>query len=139
MTAPIRIDNIDKLQQQLRRMPVKTLAAVRVAVNEEAESIRGKSLNLVPVGDTVALKNSITVTPAVVKGRTVVGFVGAGGAAIDYAEAVHETPSKHDPPSWVGKTVKFRIGGPKFIEKPANEAKKGFERRIWRRVERQLR
>ncbi len=39
----------------------------------------------------------------------------AGGIAKAYALAVHETPSQHDPPTWVGKTVEFTRGGPKYI------------------------
>lgn len=35
-----------------------------------------------------------------------------------YAVAVHETPSKHDPPSWKNKSVNFKQGGAKYLELP---------------------
>lgn len=50
-----------------------------------------------------------------------------GGAARAYAISTHETPSKHDPPSWKGKTVKFRIGGSKYLEKPFMKKAEEFE------------
>jgi hypothetical protein len=41
----------------------------------------------------------------------------AGGPDVPHAAAVHENPSKYDPPTWQGKSVHFRVGGPKFIER----------------------
>ncbi len=133
----IRLHNVDKVQAQLKAMPVKALMALKVAERQEAEKIRTKALRLVPV-DSANLKLSITVTKPKIRGTTVTTFVGAGGAAQAYALAVHETPSQYDPPTWVGKQVKFRIGGPKFIEKPTHEAEKGYGRRLWRTIQREL-
>ncbi len=133
-----RFDNIDKVQQQLRKMPDRALLALKAALVQEAETIRTKSLDLVPT-DLHTLKSSIFVDkPPKVKGSVVSIEIGAGGEAEDYAEAVHETPSIHDPPSWKGKTVKFTSGGPKFLSKPTDEAEKGFGKRIGKHVEREL-
>jgi len=51
-----------------------------------------------------------------------------GGAAQDYAIAVHEHPSEHSPPSWViaearGSGIHWNADGtgPKFLEGPINE------------------
>lgn len=54
------------------------------------------------------------------KGGWVVTY-GDGGAE-DHAIPVHETPSKHDPPSWRGKTVKFTTGQPQFLAVPFKQA-----------------
>ena len=36
-----------------------------------------------------------------------------------HAVPVHETPSRHDPPSWrAAGVVNFTTGGPKYLEKP---------------------
>lgn len=50
-----------------------------------------------------------------------------GGVARAYAISVHETPSQFDPPSWRGKTVKFRIGGSKYLEKPFMQKADDFD------------
>lgn len=54
------------------------------------------------------------------KGGWVVTY-GDGGAE-DYAHVLHEYSSKHDPPSWHGKTVKFTTGQPKFLEQAYRQA-----------------
>lgn len=53
------------------------------------------------------------------KGSLAVAF--GKGLAQAYALAVHETPSEHDPPTWQGKTVEFKTGGPKFLERAFRE------------------
>lgn len=39
-----------------------------------------------------------------------------------YAISVHETPSRYDPPSWVGSSVAFKIGGHKYLELPFKQS-----------------
>jgi hypothetical protein len=55
--------------------------------------------------------------------------------AADYALAVHETASEHDPPSWRGKKVQFKTGSAKFLERPFRE-RVGT---VWARLEAHLR
>jgi len=55
-----------------------------------------------------------------------------GGAAAAYAIVVHEHPSIFDPPSWVGTSVTFNVGGPKYLEIPMNEAVPTIAREIAR-------
>jgi hypothetical protein len=47
-----------------------------------------------------------------------------GSAATPYALAVHETHSRHDPPSWKAHKgpINFVTGGSKYLEKPFLEA-----------------
>lgn len=40
----------------------------------------------------------------------------------DYAIAVHEHPSEHDPPSWKGVAVQWNVGGPQFLARAIHEA-----------------
>lgn len=140
MSKTFRFDNVDKVQKQLRAMPDKALLALRGALLQEGEIIMTKSKRVTPVApDGGTLRNSGFVDKPKVKGDIVTVELGFGGAAKAYATAVHETPSKHDPPSWVGKKVKFNVGGPKFLQNPTEEAEKGFGKRIGRTMEQRLR
>jgi hypothetical protein len=103
---------------------------------QEAQTILSDSQQLVPrdVGDLARsgeVKRSGGRVSAGVErgllGRTATGqFTGAGytvaygkdGDASAYALAVHETPSKHDPPTWQGKRVQFKTGQSKYLELP---------------------
>lgn len=58
------------------------------------------------------------------------------GAAKAYAVPAHETPSAHDPPSWKGKTVSFKHGGSKYLERPLLDALYGMSERIADRTRR---
>lgn len=89
----------------------------------------------VPI-DLGTLRNSGYVAPPEREGTKISIRFGFGGAASAYAIAVHETPSKYDPQSWKGKTIRFqRKGrGPKYLEKPLKEALKGMAQRIADRI-----
>lgn len=50
--------------------------------------------------------------------------------AKDYTLSTHETPSKHDPPSWKGVAVEFRHGQAKYLERPLRDAVKGMAERL---------
>lgn len=63
--------------------------------------------------------------------------LGFGGAASDYAVAVHEHLSEHSPPSWRGKEdLDWTIPGtgPKFLEGPLKESKPFMAARIAKRI-----
>jgi len=137
-----RFENVDKVQRQLRAMPDAALLALKGALYQEASVIQTKSIKLAPV-DLGVLQNSSFVQKPVVKRTKVTVELGYGGLAKAYALAVHETPSKYSPRSWKKKEkaggIEFTSGGPKFLERPTNEAEKGFGRRIGRIVEQRLR
>jgi hypothetical protein len=105
----------------------------------EAQTILDKSLQLVPHESGDLARSGEVVRPG---GRVGVGVVRGllprdergrfarngitvrygVGLAESYAIPVHESPSKHDPPSWRGKQVQFNSGGPKFLERPFRES-----------------
>ena len=71
------------------------------------------------------------------KGRNIIVVLGFGGAASDYAEAVHEHLSEHSPPSWQGKEeLDWTIPGtgPKFLEGPLKESAPYMGKRIAARI-----
>ncbi len=100
----------------------------------EAEKISGRAKDeFVPV-DKGPLRSSIHVTEVVRKLFKLTVSIVAGGVAEAYAVAVHETPSKFDPPPWRGKVVKFTRGGAKFIFRPMMLAIPGMSQRIANRI-----
>lgn len=74
-------------------------------------------------------------------GKTVFVVLSFGGAAIDYAVAVHEHLSEHSPPSWVaaeanGDGIHWTSAGtgPKFLESVLNESRSNMASRIAARL-----
>lgn len=127
-----------KIRGIARTQPDKVLKAVYL----EAELVMTDSKrNYVPI-DLGTLRNSGYVAKPERFGSNITIKFGFGGAASAYAIAVHETPSKYDPPSWKGITVEFgqRKGkgggqrGAKYLERPLKEALKGMAGRIADRI-----
>lgn len=109
--------------------------AVEKALREEAEEIMRRSkTEFVPV-NLGTLKSSGFVNDVTRSGKDVSVTLGYGGDAEAYALAVHEHPSEHSPRSWGDRTVNFKRGGPKYLEKPLNEAVGGMDERIAKKVE----
>ena len=50
-----------------------------------------------------------------------------------YAIPIHELPN-YNPPTWDGTNVTFRVGGPKYIEKPLREEAPKMARRIGKKL-----
>ncbi len=128
----IEWDGLDEFQKFLRDTPGIVRRDVEAGLFQEGENIMGVSKTRTPVapgGGTLRSSGHVKL-PKTKRGTTDVTL--AYGTV--YALPVHETPSKHDPPSWVGKTVKFNVGGPKFLESAMKEAARGFGARMKRRV-----
>ena len=118
-----------KLIQNLRKMAKKSPKAAGSAIFREGEEIMANSKDkFVPV-DLGALKDSGFTNLPVIRSNGATVTIGYGGAAAAYALAIHEHPSGHSPPSWKG-SVNFRVGGPKYLELPFNEAIPGMPKRL---------
>ncbi len=124
-----RFENVDRAQQQLRKMPDRALKALEAGVYREGERIIAdiKLRKLVPV-DVGTLVNSGFVDRPIVALTRVSVEIGYGGAAKAYALIQHENEKFNHP----------KQGGPKFLERPVNEAEKGFGQRIAKTLEREL-
>lgn len=102
-----------------RKFPIATAGSLF----KQGSEIMGRSQEeFVPV-DLATLKDSGHVKLPEIKGNTISVELAYGGAAADYALAVHETPSEHDPESWKGKDVQFHPQGhgSKYLERPLME------------------
>jgi len=131
----IEWEGLDKFQKFLRDTPKVVLKDVEAALFQEGENIMGKSKMETPVDLGPLHASGHVKDPKTKRGKTEVIW----GYGTKYAVAVHETPSKHDPPSWVGKTITFNVGGPKFLEKAMKKAAKGFGGRMMKKALRSLR
>ncbi len=134
-----RIEGLDALQARLKKSPKTAPRQLARGLNVEAERIMTAAKRITPVApDGGTLRSSGHVKKPVIKPRSASVELGFGGAASDYAQAVHEFPSKFSPPSWQGKTsLNWNAAGTgaKFLEKPVNAAKKGFGRRVARHLD----
>lgn len=124
------ITGLAEAQARLRKAKSDTEDRLRAALAEEANAVLTAAQASVPV-DKGELRDSGTVSAVEVEGSVVSVTVGFGsGPSAAYAAAVHETPSAYDPPSWRKTPPHFRIGGPKFLERPIKEASAGLADRI---------
>lgn len=114
----------------LRKISAKFPDRVAASIYKRGQVIMTKSKRLCPVAsDGGELRASGQVHAPVRKGRNISVTLSYGGAASAYAIAVHETPSDYDPPSWrsmyaQGGEIDWTSEGtgPKFLERPINEA-----------------
>lgn len=60
--------------------------------------------------------------------------VKAGGPNLPHTLAVHENPSKHDPPSWKGKTVNFTKGGSQFLARAFRDYEREMRTRLGKKI-----
>ena len=138
-TQILMIEGLDKLQVRLKKSSKNAVRDLARGLSVEAERIMTASQRIVPTSPGGGnLKTSRVVEPAVIKRTSASVTLGYGGAASDYALAVHEFPSRFSPPSWRGKTTlnwNAAGTGAKFLEKPANDAKKGFGARIAKNID----
>jgi Cu/Zn superoxide dismutase len=111
---------------------------------ETAESIRDLAIEYCPE-DTGQLVESIeVVSSGVEQGRNDLGqfssdsiisyTVKAGNESTPHALAVHENPSRHDPPSWQGKVVNFRKGGSHFLARAFRDHENDMKTRLGKKI-----
>jgi hypothetical protein len=138
--AGLKVKGVDELKRILKQLGDKAPKEAAKALYVEAQNIMSKSKDkYVPV-DTSTLKNSGFVKLPEITGNKVSITLGYGGAASEYALAVHEHLSEHSPQSWIiaeseGDGVNFNVGGPKYLEIPLMNAKRGMAKRLARRIQ----
>ena len=98
--------------------------AVVSALYQEANDIMSASVRVTPM-DTGTLRQTAFVTRPETSGGEVVIELGYGGAAKEYALIVHEMPKSN--------SFQEPGTGPKYLERPMDEAKRGQLRRIQER------
>jgi hypothetical protein len=122
------------------------------ALMREAIGVMAESQQVVPELDGDLGESGEIIVEKIGSG----GIIGVGGAltgiahriflsygrtkAQDYAQAVHEHPSYHSPPSWQGKVINWTKPGtgPKFLERPLRQRQRGMAGRISRLIRAEL-
>ena len=132
--ATFKLTGTDELLRKLKDYQVKVPKHVGAALLKEGEEIMTRSKEEFSPFDKGTLHGSGQVKMDK-SGKNIVARLGYGGAAAGYALAVHETPSGFDPPSWQGKAITFKRGGPKFLERPMLEAIPGMADRLAAEIE----
>jgi hypothetical protein len=136
-TAPILIEfNLGgsrEMKAALAALDGEIRQRAAAALRLEADQIiRNAKDKYVPV-DLGNLKNSGRVEAPASKGKEISVAMHFGlGIPRPYAEAIHEYPTAHQPPSWVGKDVHFKPAGTgaKYLERPMKEQFKGMSIRL---------
>jgi len=124
------VTGLVEAQARLRKAKTDTEDRLRAALTAEGQAILEAAKASVPV-DKGELRDSGAVSSVTAEGGAFSIAVGFGsGPSAPYAAAVHETPSAYDPPSWRRTPPHFRVGGPKFLERPIKEASEGMAERI---------
>lgn len=126
MSASLTITGGDALRGALLGLAARTKPAIAGALYREGQDILRESDPRVPVRFGV-LKGSAFEEQPVWDGDTCRVTLGYGGAAADYAAAVHENLTAH-----------HAVGGPKYLESVINEHEAGFSARIGAAVAQEL-
>ncbi|MGH7826043.1 MAG: HK97 gp10 family phage protein [Candidatus Binatia bacterium] len=117
-TISVRIEGVDKIMANLKKLGPDAKRAAAYALTREAEELIVEAKKETPV-DTGALRNSGHVQPATIAPQRVEVVAGFGGAAAPYAIYVHERTDR-----------KHVVGGAKFLENPFNRRLRGLEDRL---------
>ena len=133
-SVSFKLTGVERMLAALARIEAQMIDDVLIALREEAEDVMRRSITeFIPI-DESTLKDSGFVNDVVRRGNDLSVTMGFGQDASAHALATHETPSQYDPRSWKGKTVKFKRGGRKYLERPLMEATQGMGGRIANKV-----
>jgi hypothetical protein len=135
------LKGVAAMSNQLRKLVEEFPQHVARALYVEAQIEMTEAKRRCPVApDGGTLRASGMVHPPEIHGSLISVQLSFGGAAQDYAIAVHEHLSEHSPPSWViaeeGYGVQWSVAGtgPKFLESTLDESREYMGARVARRV-----
>lgn len=125
------------MQRKLAQTGARLEIGAHRALKSEGNSIISAAKKMAPRDDG-ELRRSAKVDPPHRDGNQIVVRLSFGdeGPASEYALALHEWPSRHDPPSWIGKTINFHTPGtgPQYLATPLRAAMSGMLDRIAARL-----
>lgn len=128
----LRIKGIKKMRDTLKKLATDHPQKVASAIYLEAQIIMTESKKRCPVDDGPLRTSGTVHLPEIrIAGgkKQIKVLMSYGGAAQDYALAVHEHMSEHSPWMWIvaeleGKGITWSAAGtgPKFLESAINDA-----------------
>jgi hypothetical protein len=132
-----KLRGVKAMRRRVAQVSAKLDAQAHRALDLEGRAVLRSAIRMAPFEDG-ELRKSALQHPVRREGRDLVTVLtfGEQGPSAAYALALHETPSPHDPPSWVGVTVTFHTPGtgPKYLETPLRQAVSGMADRVAKRV-----
>ena len=147
MTFEFKVKGFKEMARQMRELADEVPDKAAAALYREGEQIVTTAKQATVPKDLGVLVNSgMTDQPELAEGGIQVSMH-FGGPAAPYALAIHEHPSIHSPPTWQGKPIEeifsvreripwSRTGrGPKYLERPLNDAVKGMNDRIAKAIQ----
>jgi len=118
-----KLTGTEQMRKKLERISRRLPTELEVALRQEAEVVATACKKATPV-QYGALKGSIHVEGPRTVGTVASADIVAGGVAAPYAVYVHEN-----------MRARHKVGGPKFIERPINDAVPGLAARIAARID----
>lgn len=146
-SSSFTLRGVADIGKRLKDISTENRSELASAAEDEANSIASRSQNEFVPERSSRLRNTIKVVKSTLsQGRDELGQftsgadieikIVAGDETTPYALTIHEYPSQHNPPSWDGVDVQFSPSGrgPKFLERPLNEAIDGMAERAANKV-----
>lgn len=133
----IQLTGIEQLKTRLKSISTQMKSNANNITKNIAEVIAAQAKEYCPE-DTGRLVDTIRVedSTGVKQGRNTLGqftseavaqvSILAGDETTPHALAVHEYPSRFNPPTWEGVEVNFTKGGPKFLERALKDHQDNF-------------
>lgn len=137
MKLKVEVKGVKNMRRRVGQTHASLIRKGIDAVGKEANAVMRIAKRMAPKEDG-DLRGSGTVGP--VYHNLGLSFAvrlsfGDSGPSSLYAHVLHEWPSKHDPPNWIGHQINFSEPGtgPKYLEIPLHNAMAGMDARIAQR------
>lgn len=136
-----RLLGVKAMQRKLAMVNARMVTTASRALAAEANIVMREAKRITPRspgsgGGTLRASGKVDQVERITRGLAVRLSFGDDGPSSFYALAVHETPSPHDPPSWIGKHVNFHTAGtgPQYLATPLRAATAAMDSRIAARM-----
>ena len=127
MKLGLKVSGFRELKKALKAQGQRAEQSLAAALSAEGERIMAEAKRLCPV-DTGTLRSTGHVQKPVIRRGSIEVTLGFGGPAAPYAVFVHENLNVH-----------HTVGQAKYLEKPLNDAARGFAERLAAEVRRRSR
>lgn len=124
MKIRLKVSGFRELKKALKAQGQRAEKSLAAALYAEGERIMAEAKRLCPV-DTGTLRSTGHVQKPVIRRGSIEVTLGFGGPAAPYAVYVHENLNVH-----------HTVGQAKYLEKPLNDAARGFAERLAAEVRR---
>lgn len=147
----LQLTGIEQLKTRLKSISTQLKSNANSITHDIAEVIAAQAKEYCPEDtgrllDTIRIEDSTT---GIKQGRNTLGqftseavaqvSILAGDESTPHALAVHEYPSRFNPPTWEDTEVHFTKGGPKFLERALKDHQDNFFETMRKKLMRDVR